>query len=187
MYATLTVPAAILEESFLSFLGLGVQAPMPSWGNLASDATAALNPVKTHWMLVIWPLLARKRYTIVPQLCRRRLAQCAGPEIEMNAAACVAYDSVCSLLEQPRRRQHTMRRPGIMRMVRHVLTWSPDETENPDRNFGGAGDYCAGAHRGDRAVAISRVAASTAGKPSNAGGRRGSGIGAIDPGDSKLG
>jgi len=58
VYATLTVPQAILQESFLSFLGLGVANPLPSWGNLASDAVAALNPVKIHWMLVIWPLAA---------------------------------------------------------------------------------------------------------------------------------
>ncbi len=58
VYATLTVPGAILQESFLSFLGLGVQDPLPSWGNMASDAVAALNPIHIHWMLVIWPLLA---------------------------------------------------------------------------------------------------------------------------------
>ncbi len=34
VYATLTVPAVMLLESFLSFLGLGVQPPMPSWGSL---------------------------------------------------------------------------------------------------------------------------------------------------------
>lgn len=34
VYATLTVPSVILLESFLSFLGLGVQPPMPSWGSL---------------------------------------------------------------------------------------------------------------------------------------------------------
>lgn len=34
VFATLTVPAVILLESFLSFLGLGVQAPLPSWGSL---------------------------------------------------------------------------------------------------------------------------------------------------------
>ncbi len=33
VYATLTVPQAILQESFLSFLGIGVQAPLPSWFN----------------------------------------------------------------------------------------------------------------------------------------------------------
>ncbi len=34
IYATLTVPSVMLLESFLSFLGLGVQPPMPSWGSL---------------------------------------------------------------------------------------------------------------------------------------------------------
>jgi oligopeptide transport system permease protein len=37
VYATLTVPAVMLEEAFLSFLGLGIQAPMTSWGALASE------------------------------------------------------------------------------------------------------------------------------------------------------
>ena len=42
VYATLTVPAVMLEEAFLSFLGLGVQAPMASWGSLASDGIATI-------------------------------------------------------------------------------------------------------------------------------------------------
>jgi oligopeptide transport system permease protein len=37
VYATLTVPSVMLLEAFLSFLGLGVQAPLASWGSLASD------------------------------------------------------------------------------------------------------------------------------------------------------
>jgi oligopeptide transport system permease protein len=37
VYATLTVPNVMLQEAFLSFLGLGVQAPYASWGSLASD------------------------------------------------------------------------------------------------------------------------------------------------------
>ena len=55
VYGTLTVPAAILSESFLSFLGLGIQAPVPSWGNMASDGMAALNPVSVRWWLIFWP------------------------------------------------------------------------------------------------------------------------------------
>jgi ABC-type dipeptide/oligopeptide/nickel transport system permease subunit len=55
VYGTLTVPAAILSESFLSFLGLGIQAPLPSWGNLASEGTEALNPVHVRWWLIFWP------------------------------------------------------------------------------------------------------------------------------------
>ncbi len=56
--ATLTVPLAILQESFLSFLGLGVPPPMASWGTLASDGIEALNPVRTYWWLPVFPCAA---------------------------------------------------------------------------------------------------------------------------------
>ena len=39
---TLTVPSAIFAEAFLSYLGLGVQAPIASWGTMASDGLPAL-------------------------------------------------------------------------------------------------------------------------------------------------
>ena len=39
---TLTIPAAIFAEAFLSFLGLGVQAPIASLGTMANDGLAAL-------------------------------------------------------------------------------------------------------------------------------------------------
>jgi oligopeptide transport system permease protein len=55
VYATLTVPGAILAESTLSFLGLGVQRPLPTWGTLASDAVADINPVRSHWWIIFWP------------------------------------------------------------------------------------------------------------------------------------
>jgi oligopeptide transport system permease protein len=42
VYATLTVPTVILQEAFLSFLGLGVQPPIPSWGVLASEGSQAI-------------------------------------------------------------------------------------------------------------------------------------------------
>lgn len=57
VYATLTVPQAILQESFLSFLGIGVQPPLPSWGNLAADGLIALNVVKVQWWLLVFPCL----------------------------------------------------------------------------------------------------------------------------------
>jgi oligopeptide transport system permease protein len=53
--ATLTIPLAILQESFLSFLGLGVPPPLASWGTLASDAIEALNAVETYWWLLAMP------------------------------------------------------------------------------------------------------------------------------------
>ena len=54
-YVALTVPSIILYESFLSFLGLGVQAPMASWGTLISDGVAQINPVRIYWWLIIFP------------------------------------------------------------------------------------------------------------------------------------
>jgi len=53
--ATLTVPTVMLEEAFLSFLGLGVQPPMASWGSLASEGAAALNPVDSMWWWIVFP------------------------------------------------------------------------------------------------------------------------------------
>jgi len=55
VYATLTVPQAILQESFLSFLGIGVRPPLPSWGNLAADALSELNPYQSNWWLLLFP------------------------------------------------------------------------------------------------------------------------------------
>ncbi len=57
VYATLTVPQAILQESFLSFLGIGIEPPLPSWGNLASEGLTQLNPVQSRWWLLLWPCL----------------------------------------------------------------------------------------------------------------------------------
>ena len=53
----LIVPMAMLSEAFLSFLGIGVQEPLPSWGNLAAGGLAELNPVKSSWWLLLWPCL----------------------------------------------------------------------------------------------------------------------------------
>jgi len=50
VYMTLTVPRVILLESFLSFLGLGVQEPMTSWGVLISEGAA--NMENAPWMLL---------------------------------------------------------------------------------------------------------------------------------------
>lgn len=55
VYATLTVPVAILQESFLSFLGVGINPPMPTWGSLSADAVTALNPIQFYWWLLLFP------------------------------------------------------------------------------------------------------------------------------------
>ncbi len=58
IYLTLTIPSVIIDESFLSFLGLGVQSPMSSWGSLLSDGAGALNPIRIRWWLVVFPAIA---------------------------------------------------------------------------------------------------------------------------------
>jgi ABC-type dipeptide/oligopeptide/nickel transport system permease subunit len=55
VYATLTVPQAILQESFLSFLGIGVKPPLPSWGNLAAEGLGELNTYRSNWWLLLFP------------------------------------------------------------------------------------------------------------------------------------
>jgi len=55
VYTTLTVPAIILQEAFLSFLGLGVQPPDASWGTLVSEGARLL--ALFPW-LVIFPGIA---------------------------------------------------------------------------------------------------------------------------------
>ena len=55
VYATLTVPQIMLLEAFLSFLGLGVQPPLSSWGLLIRDGAVSM---EEYWWLLIFPSLA---------------------------------------------------------------------------------------------------------------------------------
>jgi oligopeptide transport system permease protein len=52
VYATLTIPAVMLLEAFLSFLGLGVQIPMSSWGTLIKDGSEKM---EEYWWLLVFP------------------------------------------------------------------------------------------------------------------------------------
>lgn len=58
VYLSLTIPAVMLFEAFLSFLGLGVEPPRVSWGLLAVDSTEAISPLRTFWWLVAGPAAA---------------------------------------------------------------------------------------------------------------------------------
>jgi peptide/nickel transport system permease protein/oligopeptide transport system permease protein len=57
VYLTLTIPSIILYESFLSYLGLGIQPPMASWGSLIADGTQQLNSIRIYWWLIVFPAL----------------------------------------------------------------------------------------------------------------------------------
>jgi oligopeptide transport system permease protein len=50
VYTTLTIPSVMLLEAFLSFLGLGIQAPMSSWGILISDGVETME--EFPWLLI---------------------------------------------------------------------------------------------------------------------------------------
>jgi oligopeptide transport system permease protein len=55
VYVTLTIPSVMLWEAFLSFLGLGVQAPMTSWGLLANEGSKGI--ISYPW-LILFPGIA---------------------------------------------------------------------------------------------------------------------------------
>jgi oligopeptide transport system permease protein len=57
VYATLTVPQAVLQESFLSFLGIGISPPMPSWGNLAADGLEGAFLTPSVWWQLLFPCI----------------------------------------------------------------------------------------------------------------------------------
>lgn len=50
---TFTIPTAIFAEAFLSFIGLGVQAPFASWGTMANDALGVI--LSGHWWRLLFP------------------------------------------------------------------------------------------------------------------------------------
>jgi peptide/nickel transport system permease protein/oligopeptide transport system permease protein len=55
VYLTLTVPTVVLYESFLSYLGLGIQPPMASLGSLMAEGAEQINPIRTYWWLIVFP------------------------------------------------------------------------------------------------------------------------------------
>jgi oligopeptide transport system permease protein len=55
VYVTLTIPSVILYESFLSFLGLGIQAPQASLGSLLAEGAAQINPIRVYWWMIVFP------------------------------------------------------------------------------------------------------------------------------------
>lgn len=50
VYTTLTIPSAMLSEAFLSFLGLGVQPPLASWGTMVNEGVEAISVYP--WQLI---------------------------------------------------------------------------------------------------------------------------------------
>jgi oligopeptide transport system permease protein len=55
VYLTLTIPSIILYESFLSYLGLGIQPPQASLGSLIASGAEQINSVRVYWWLIVYP------------------------------------------------------------------------------------------------------------------------------------
>lgn len=74
--ATLGVAGAILTESGLSFLGIGVQPPAPSWGNMLGDARMTIGAA---WWMALWPsaaiLCTVLAYNYLGEELRRRMEE----------------------------------------------------------------------------------------------------------------
>jgi len=54
VYLTLTIPAVIRFEAFLSFLGMGVQAPDISWGMLVNEGIQVITPIGIYWWMIVF-------------------------------------------------------------------------------------------------------------------------------------
>ena len=55
VYLALTIPAIILNESFLSYLGIGVQPPQASLGSLIAGGAGQINPLRIYWWSILFP------------------------------------------------------------------------------------------------------------------------------------
>jgi peptide/nickel transport system permease protein/oligopeptide transport system permease protein len=56
-YLTLTVPSILLYESFLSYLGLGIEPPQASLGSLIAEGAVQINPIRIYWWMIVFPSL----------------------------------------------------------------------------------------------------------------------------------
>ena len=77
VYATLFIPANILLEAALSFLGVGVQPPRASWGEMLSDAVSIFD---IAWWFMFFPGMALLLTVLAFNLRRRRAAGRAQPQ-----------------------------------------------------------------------------------------------------------
>jgi len=80
--ATLGVGNAILIESALSFLGLGVQPPTPSWGNMLTEGKSCL---EVAWWLSVFPGLAILFTVIVFNLLGESLQEVTNPRLQARS------------------------------------------------------------------------------------------------------
>jgi len=81
VYLTLTIPAVMLFEAFLSFLGLGIEPPKVTFGLLAVDGADAINPLCTCWWLVVFPAAAMASVLLALNLLGDGLRDALDPKL----------------------------------------------------------------------------------------------------------
>ena len=85
VYLRLTVPAIILYESFLSYLGLGIQPPQASLGSLIADGSLQINPIRIYWWLLVFPALALVGTLLALNFIGDGLRDALDPKADRNA------------------------------------------------------------------------------------------------------
>ena len=104
-----TSPAFILAEAGLSFLGLGIQLPTASWGNLLADAP---NFYLTRPLLMLWPGSRARLHDARVQPARRRPARRVRPARQRSAAERPAAELEPILTSSVRRHGCTVTEPS---------------------------------------------------------------------------
>ena len=120
---TLGIPAAILTESGLSFLGLGVQPPHATWGNILNEGKDA---IEIAWWLSVYPGLAILvtvlsynllgegiRDALDPRLRQRRRGRGVSSAASSSRALVRCSPVYCGILRPPGRSGGTGRRARL--------------------------------------------------------------------------
>jgi ABC-type dipeptide/oligopeptide/nickel transport system permease subunit len=94
---TLYIPNAVVFEATLSYLGLGVQAPTPSWGNMLADAQ---NFYQVAWWYLVFPAVSPLSASLLPFLTARPVSR---RRIRLAAISRSVRGSIASLIPSPSR------------------------------------------------------------------------------------
>jgi peptide/nickel transport system permease protein len=84
---TLGIPAAILTESGLSFLGLGVQPPRATWGNILTEGK---DTIELAWWLSVYPGLAILLTVLSYNLLGEGIRDALDPRLRQSAGRVVS-------------------------------------------------------------------------------------------------
>jgi peptide/nickel transport system permease protein len=119
--STLYIPNAIVFESTLSFLGLGIQPPTPSWGNMLADAS---NFYQVAWWYLLFPALFLLITTLAFNLLGDGIRDAMDPRTERLIAA----------RRMRKRREKAARRETAIALAQGSDPTVPDTVREP---FGG--------------------------------------------------